>query len=133
MSHYADFHYADYDETLRCATTERQCEACDDMIPVGHCYWAIDILITEADEDGDGEEREQYTRCLRCQTIHLHLRRLSRDMWPDERLACGEEYEEHWGRKPPEEIAALAFGSAADLQTPELQAQALSKGQYGSP
>ena len=37
-------------------------------------------------------------------------------MWPHERLNCGEEYEEHWGKKPPEHIAELAFASRDDVQ-----------------
>jgi hypothetical protein len=43
-------------------------------------------------------------RCGRCQTTHLHLRKLCRgkdcDLWPDERLDCGLKYEEEWGDVP---------------------------------
>lgn len=59
------------------------------------------------DADGDSVTLR---RCSRCQTIHEHLRQLceSQERWPDEQLNCGEDYEEEWGKLPPE-IAALAF------------------------
>lgn len=124
MSHPIDFAYADYNETLRCAATEHVCDACKQPILVGHRYYDIECLIHEADEVDEGDpvefeedEVEKHTRCLRCQKIHLHLRTLSpHEMWPDERLNCGEEYEEHWGKAPPPEIAELAFKTGADLQ-----------------
>lgn len=132
MSLPIDFTYADYTETLRCSAEERKCDACKEPIIAGHCYYDIDITVTEADDWGDGLEEERLTRCVRCQRIHEHLRTLAPfEMWPDECLACGEEYTEHWGKEPPPEIAELAFVDGAALQTPEMQARALSKGQFG--
>lgn len=131
MSHTIDELYSDYTETLRCADSEEvSCAACHEPVAFGHCYY--DILITEGDVDSDDEDERNETelvRCVRCQRIHEHLRTLAPgDMWPDETLNCGEEYEEHWDKPPPPEIAELAFKSSADLQTPELQCQALAKG-----
>ena len=119
MSLPIDYVYADYIETLRVAATECACDACHEPILVGHRYYHIECVITEADPDDEDEvdEVEMHTRCLRCQKIHEHLRTLApHEMWPEERLACGEEYEEHWGEAPPPEIAELAFKTSADLQ-----------------
>jgi len=120
MSLSIDYMYADYTETLRVAATEHTCDACKDPIQVGHRYYDIECLVSEANPDDEDEvdEVDRYTRCLRCQKIHEHLRPMSlkNDMWPAEQLDCGEEYEEHWGKAPPPEIAELAFKSGADLQ-----------------
>jgi predicted RNA-binding Zn-ribbon protein involved in translation (DUF1610 family) len=101
MSHYYDEQYSIYDETTRLARKEHVCSACQEPIRVGDKYVRVFIL-----HDGG---KEHLKRCARCQKIHAHLRGLDDDMWPDERLNCGEEYENHWGEKPPDDIAALAF------------------------
>jgi hypothetical protein len=117
MSQPIDYVYAEYIETLRVAATEHTCDACKDPILVGHRYYSIECVITEADDPDEEDEVEEHTRCRRCQKIHEHLRTLAPgDMWPDEQLDCGEEYKEHWGKEPPPEIAELAFKSGADLQ-----------------
>jgi len=135
MSHSVDDQYAEYIETLVCAETEFRCDACREPVAIGHCYWRVEAVIHEADPEWDVEEEiETHLRCIRCQTIHVHLRELGEkyEVWPSERLDCGEEYTEHWGKEPPPEIAELAFVTNADLQTPELQAQALSKHGIGA-
>lgn len=110
MSHAIDEVYGDYTETLRSAATEHECSACHDPIAVGHRYYDV-TWEWEGEDDG-------CLRCLRCQAIHEHLRTLAPgDMWPDEELNCGEEYEEHWGEAPPPEIAELAFKTGAELQS----------------
>jgi hypothetical protein len=110
MSHYAEETYAVYDERARTAAKEHRCDACCETILPGHRYYVIGMV-------WDGEARS-YKRCLRCQRIHVHLRALGYDneLWPDERLDCGETYEAHWGVEPPPEIAALAFATPAELQ-----------------
>jgi hypothetical protein len=108
VSHESDHACELYDELLVAhARIPHLCSACRDTIPVHHSYWRITII-----DEGDFQVVK---RCLRCQLIHLHLRTLGGDdMWPNERLDCGEEYKQHWGREPPPEIAALAFLSASD-------------------
>lgn len=117
MSHAIDEYYSDYTEVCTKSDSARRCDACRETIPSGVAYW--DIAITHGDpssEDPDDRDEEEVTRCQRCQAIHLHLRELGKnsEMWPAEALDCGEDYEEHWEKQPPPEIAALAFLTAAD-------------------
>lgn len=108
-----------YNERERRARKEHRCQACGEAIRVGDVYNRTFVAY-----DGTAEA---IVRCLRCQKIHEHLRTLGdSDMWPDERLNCGEEYESHWGRPPPPEVAELAFVSAEEMQIRE-QARILSK------
>lgn len=55
---------------------------------------------------------------MRCQRIFDHLveRGSHCDMYPAQRLDCGETYQDHWGEDPPEEIAALAFALPHELE-----------------
>ncbi len=108
MSGYYDETYKLYSETVRRARKPHTCSACSEPIPIGHRYAHVSAIL-------DGVT--VYRRCARCQTLHLALRELGDgDMWPDERLNCGEEYEEHWGEPPPAELAALAFVTPEDAQ-----------------
>jgi hypothetical protein len=107
VSHSIDETYDVYDETTRTARKEHECDACDGKIRPGDKYVAIFIVFQG--------EIENLKRCARCQSIHAHLRvKGDGDMWPDERLSCGEEYESHWGKPPPEHITALAFWLPGD-------------------
>lgn len=109
MSGYANECYAVYTETVRRARKQHACSACREPIPVGHRYAHISAIFQG--------EVSVYRRCARCQALHRHLRTLgSMDEWPDERLSCGQDYLEHWGTEPPEEIAALAFLPANEAQ-----------------
>lgn len=110
MSGLADGAYDVYDEAEPTARKNHICAACKEVIPRGHRYARIGAVF-------DGEA-ETIKRCLRCQTIHAHLRGLDEhgELWPDEQLNCGEEYSQHWGCEPPPEIAALAFALPAELQ-----------------
>lgn len=101
MSHYADEPYSVYQELKRTAMKDHVCDACELPIRKGEVYFDIRMVF-----EGTAE---QIKRCIRCQQIHEYLRGLSDDMWPDERLNCGEEFTEHWGKPPPEWLAALAF------------------------
>jgi hypothetical protein len=101
MSHEIDELYEVYSETKRKARKPHICDACGEPIRVSQHLWYVFIIFDE--------QVEHLKRCERCQAIHVHLRGLGDEMWPDERLACGEEYREHWGFEPPPEIAALAF------------------------
>ena len=109
MSHCVDETYEVYSERTRCARKERRCSACRETIRCGDRYVAIFIVFQG--------EPERLSRCARCQVVHKHLRgKDPGEMWPDEKLACGEGYEEHWGEEPPPEIAELAFVTADEMQ-----------------
>jgi hypothetical protein len=108
VSHSCDGNAAVYRETIRKARKLHYCHACRKVIRPGDYYASIAIV-------ADGEA-ESVKRCGACQTTHLHLRELCRapehrydDLWPDERLNCGESYEDNWGAEPPDEIADLPF------------------------
>jgi hypothetical protein len=102
MSHAVEEVYEVYSERTRTAAYPHVCDACEDRVQLGAIYTRVVIV-----QDG---EVTTLRRCHRCQTIHEHLRLLCADQerWPDEQLMCGEDYEEEWGKLPPE-IAALAF------------------------
>jgi predicted RNA-binding Zn-ribbon protein involved in translation (DUF1610 family) len=109
MSHAVDETYDVYEERTHRARKPRTCNACEQPIDAGEKYVAVFIVF-----DGD---REALSRCARCQTIHLHLRKKGDgEMWPDEKLDCGEDYEEHWGEAPPDEVAALAFALPGEVK-----------------
>lgn len=98
-------------EVLRKARKEHCCTACKETIRVGDYYFVISMV-----HDGSASS---WKRCWRCQKMHLHLRTLGdpgEQIWPDEQLDCGEEYEQHWGFPPPAEIAALAFVTAEEMR-----------------
>lgn len=108
MSHSIDERYEAYIETLRVARKAHVCAACAEPIAPGHRYYTIRIVY---------QGIEGLKRCLKCQAIHEHLRGLEPgEMWPAEKLDCGEDYEEHWGGEPPAEIAALAFMTPEEAQ-----------------
>lgn len=109
MSHSIDATYSVYDESFPKARIEHVCSACAETIAVGHRYASVAIVF-------DGRA-SRVKRCLRCQAVHEHLREIEPgEMWPAEKLDCGEEYREHWGKEPPPEIAALAFALPDELQ-----------------
>lgn len=108
MSHGIDERYKVYNERAVKARKAHTCGACDGQIEPGHVYTRVFIVFDRA---------WSMARCLRCQALHVHLRGLGapHEMWPDERLDCGMDYEEEWGDLP-DEIAALAFKTGADFQ-----------------
>lgn len=109
MSQAYDETYDVYDERVRRAAKPHTCCACRETIEPGHRYYVIGVVF-----DGSAES---YKRCLKCQTTHEHLRGLAPgELWPDEKLNCGEEYTEHWGCEPPPDIARLAFMTQAEAQ-----------------
>lgn len=110
MSRSCDEYYAVYNEARRRARKPHACSACKETIRAGDVYTHVSIVF-------DGKA-ETVKRCLRCQEIHDHLKEkgYQSEMWPDERLNCGEEYTAHWGHAPPEEIAALAFMTPDEIQ-----------------
>lgn len=111
MSYSVDDTYTVYSETLPKGVKPRKCDACNELIPVGHRYAHIFWVFEKS--------AESVVRCLRCQEIHKHLRHLAEgETWPDERLACGEDYEDEWGVPPPEDVAALAFTLPDEMQKP---------------
>lgn len=101
MSHYADEQYDVYEEPMRTAAKDHVCGACGLTIGKGQRYAAVRWVF---DKSAGGVKR-----CIRCQAMHEYLRGLGADMWPDEKLNCGEEFEQHWGYKPPEWLQELAF------------------------
>jgi hypothetical protein len=123
VSSYTDEVCDVYNERERRAVKDHQCQACKETIRAGDASHCRIFILFEGDE---GEPRA-VIRCLRCQKIHMHLRTLAPgEMWPDEKLDCGEEYTQHWGKEPPAEIAELAFVSQEEMQIRE-QARILSK------
>lgn len=112
MSYHYDDTYDVYDERRVKARKPHTCQACGDTIQPGHRYARVGIVFRGS--------AETIKRCLRCQTLHAHLRERCRGdnrSWPDEHLAGGETYEDEWGQPPPPEVAALAFKTGADLQS----------------
>ena len=108
MSHDVDGYYSVYSERFPRARKDHECHACAETIRRGDRYARVAIVF---------EGFEEVVRCMRCQRIHEHLRELEPGYtWPDERLACGEDYEEHWGEKPPDAIAALAFALPGETE-----------------
>jgi hypothetical protein len=109
VSHSIDETYEVYNEVSRTARKGHICDACDEPIRPGDRYCSVHVVFDH--------NAETIKRCLRCQEIHNHLRDLGGgETWPAERLDCGEDYREHWGREPPAEIAALAFATADEMQ-----------------
>lgn len=102
-----------YDERFPRARKPHRCEACGETIAPGHRYARVGV-VWEGTADS-------WIRCMRCQKIHEHLREVCRgetggDEWPDDRLNCGHEYTERWGKEPPPEIAALAFALPGEVK-----------------
>lgn len=126
MSHHCDESYDVYDETLRKANKRHTCGACGEAIELGDYYHSVHLVF-----DGSAETVK---RCARCQAIHAHLRTKGRgdSMWPDERLNCGEEYEAHWGEKPPDEVAALAFATREEMQAKWPHANVRAQRKHGT-
>lgn len=106
MSHYAEEHYAVYDERARKARKAHVCCACKEEIPPGAVYTRVFILFDH--------EKETVKRCARCQLMHEHLRGLGDDTWPAEKLDCGQSYEGEWDVAPPDWLQALAFWRPGD-------------------
>lgn len=115
MSHSCDEQYDVYNETWRTARKGHVCSACSMPVDKGHRYCHVTTIY-------DGMVTH-YKRCLRCQALHEHLRDkcyesdsrgYSDQLWPDEQLNCGMDYEEEWRQPPPPEIAKLAFWLPGD-------------------
>lgn len=121
MSHSIDEYYRVYNVEIRRARRAHVCAACKRPIAAGDRYASAHIVHS----DGGGETVK---RCGPCETIHRHLRDKGMgEMWPAEKLDCGEDYDEHWGEDPPPEIARLAFltdAEAGSLLAPEPPAEA---------
>lgn len=108
MSHSIDDFYSFYKETLRRARKDHECDACHETISKGHRYYVVSWHFMG--------NMESIKRCARCQAIHAHLQDLGMgEFWPAEKLDCGEGYEEHWGKNPPDDIAALAFALPGEI------------------
>ena len=112
MSHYCDEPYDAYSCRTIKARKTHECSACGGVIEPKHRYVKIGMVY-----DGSASTVK---RCLRCEAIHTHLSTLGRDqdLYPAERLDCGQSYKDEWGKEPPPEIAALAFKTGADMQEP---------------
>ena len=105
MSFYADDYEpcSFYKHTIVRARKAHRCDACKRQIAPGHRYALVKLA-------GDGSA-ETIKRCGACERIYQHLsgKGAARGMQPQERLDCGETYEDEWDEPPPDDIAALAF------------------------
>lgn len=108
MSYYADRRYDAYVEKVRKANKEHICSACGLVINRKDLYCHVSWVF-------DGKAHS-VKRCGACQKTHDHLKTVcsDQDRWPNERLACGEDYEAEWGDAPPDEIAILPFLTAEE-------------------
>lgn len=113
MSHDVDpeYVYAVYDERFPRAAKDYPCVACKEVIRKGDRYAKVFAVWCDG--------KDHLRRCLRCQEMHTQLRKtlMESEQWPDERLNCGETYEQHFERPPPEELARLAFLTRDEAQT----------------
>jgi predicted RNA-binding Zn-ribbon protein involved in translation (DUF1610 family) len=97
--------YVNDERTVR-ARKEHICDACNGRIGPGHYYVRHFMRWSEG--------VETIKRCGRCETLYQylvqHLR--DRDEYPDQRLDCGDTWEEvNDGEPPPPELVALAFAT----------------------
>lgn len=101
--------YEVHNEKIVTARKDHKCDACGETIKTG-CHYARFFGV----HDGNAETVK---RCMRCQRLFDHLvERGDGDMYPAQRLDCGESYQDHWGEDPPEEVAALAFALPHEVQ-----------------
>lgn len=98
-----------YMNVTRRARKAHICSACAEQIQPQQRYTLTTVI-------GD-REVETFKRCARCETIHAHLRDRAdvQDEWPDERLDCGDSYEDVFCEPPPLEIEALAFALPGEV------------------
>ncbi len=111
MSYMFDETYDVYIEKKRKASKSHVCSACKEAIHPKEYYFNISCVFQG--------EAATIKRCARCQTMHLNLRKMDKDcedLWPDEKLNCGEEFEEHWGEPPSREMVELAFITPKEAQ-----------------
>ena len=111
MSYESEGSYDRYAKTRRKARKEHQCDACENVVRPGHYYMRIYTVF-------DGRT-DTIIRCGACERTHVHLvdkcREMDTNMWPSERLDCGESYKDHWACDPPAEIAVLPFLSSSNV------------------
>lgn len=109
MSYSADEIYEFYTERMQRAKKQHRCCACNEEIRLKDQYAYISAAFAG--------EFVTFKRCLRCQAMHNHLRLYGDgDLWPDERLNCGEEFKRHWGFDPPSDLIKLAFITKDEAQ-----------------
>jgi predicted RNA-binding Zn-ribbon protein involved in translation (DUF1610 family) len=98
-----------FTESIVRARKAHKCHACGETIRAGDKYSST-FLVWEG-------TAETIKRCARCQTIHLHLRKVrDPETYPAERLDCGDDYEDVHGEPPPDDIAALAFALPGEVK-----------------
>jgi hypothetical protein len=91
------------------ARKQHKCSACHEPILRGDRYYYHASLF-----DGDMDVVKQ---CARCRAMYDHLLDIGDSCeFPDMRLDCGHDYEEAHGEPPPENVAALAFATRAEMQ-----------------
>lgn len=100
-------------ETTRRARKEHACSACRETIRRGDLY-VRHVCIFE-------RRPSVALRCLRCDVMYHALDKKIQqhsdgDAAADWRLECGHEYQDRWGEEPPEDLARLAFMTAAEQQ-----------------
>lgn len=98
---YADF----YLTKTRRARVAHRCSACGLTIHPGERYQNI-----RAGYEG---LVDTIKRCGRCETTYRHLlARCDGFTAIDERLDCGEQYEDEWGETPPAALQAVIFATS---------------------
>jgi predicted RNA-binding Zn-ribbon protein involved in translation (DUF1610 family) len=97
------------DERLLRARKEHTCDACNGKIRPGHYYVRHFMRWREG--------IEVIKRCGRCETLYRALlKHLGDDEYPDQRLDCGDTWEDaNDGQAPPPELAALAFATEDEI------------------
>ncbi len=103
------------------ARVAHHCACCPEPIRPGDTHYRASWLY-----DGRWEE---FRRCARCHLLYLELVRLhekhdiredgdpnAERMGVDPQLDCGHSFEKVFGRKPPEELARLAFMTPDEVQ-----------------
>jgi hypothetical protein len=95
---------------IRQARKLHKCDACRTAIKPGERYRYVFTVY-----DGEADTTK---RCLRCEAIYRHLCDINTDSdtGVDGALNCGHSYRDIHECDPPEEIARLAFLTAAEVE-----------------
>mgnify|MGYP001559210273 CR=1 FL=1 len=109
MCEEADESWDVFDERRVRARKQHTCVACTDPIEPGHVYFKT-FTVFEGLVGG-------WKHCVRCNIMYRRLlTELPFSAWVDEKLNCGTSWNSAMGQDPPEDVARLAFVTAAEAQ-----------------